>query len=405
VRVDLPRTTLRHGDGRCLFVYGEHGPTTALSAGDGPPHGLHLRHDALTDTWIGVSPARNTRPLTTGAENVSGSASAALNSAEPPPSCPLCPGGPEVPFPYTAATFENRFPSLVLDPPAAPHLEGATAPSAGRCEVVLYTSQHTGSLASLSPVRLASVIAIWADRSQELWQDPEIAHVMVFENRGDAVGATIDHPHGQIYAFDRLPPLTRDRVATLRAHRDTHDRCLSCSVVALDQAAEGRHVLENDSFTVTIPFAARWPYEVHVRARRHGLGRLHQMTADERRDLAHALRGVVTAYDALYERPLPYMMTVMEAPNDDAGAVQDWHLAFEFLPPNRAVDRMKVRASVETATGFFINDTVPERTAHDLIAALAAAGGAPELPVVDIVIEHLPEGAAIAPPGQRRPLG
>lgn len=385
----LTRTTLLHGDGRRLLVYGEHGPATPLSAGDGAPSGLHLRHDVLTDSWIGVSPARNTRPLTTA-------------PGDDTPACPLCPGGPEVPFPYTAAVFENRFPSLVADPPPAPDAEQPTARAAGRCEVVLYTSAHEGSLADLPAHELANVIAIWTDRSAELWADPGIAHVMIFENRGEAVGATISHPHGQIYAFDRIPPLTRDRVDALERHRGAHGDCLSCRVVAADLQATDRHVVENDTFTVSIPFAARWPYEVHVRARRHGLRRLPDATAAERRDLADALRSVVTAYDALYGRPLPYMMTVMEAPEVDGAAVEDWHLAVEFLPPNRAADKLKVRASVETATGFFINDTVPERNASQLADALTSAGGAPDHPVPDVVIDHVV--AQSDPAGSRRPV-
>lgn len=376
MELHLRRETLRHGDGRRLFVYGTHGPATPLSADDDVPTGLHLRYDALTDTWIGVSPARNTRPLTTA-------------PGEEPPACPLCPGGPEVPFPYTAAVFENRWPSLTASPPEEPTLGQPTAPARGRCEVVLYTSAHHGSLATLTPEQLGTVVGIWCDRSADLWAGPDIAYVMIFENRGDEVGATISHPHGQIYAFDRLPPLTRDRVEALDRHRADAERCLTCDTVAADQAATERHVVENDTFTVAVPFAARWPYEVHVRARRHGLRRLPDLTLPERRDLAAAIRAVVQAYDALYDRTLPYMMTVMEAPRVGGGPAEDWHLAFEFLPPHRGADLLKVRASVETATGFFINDTVPERTAPELAAALAAVGGAPDRPVPDVVIDHV----------------
>jgi UDPglucose--hexose-1-phosphate uridylyltransferase len=383
---DVLRTTLRHGDGRRLHVYGDHGPVRPLTAGEGAPTGLHLRHDALTDAWIGVSPARNTRPLTT--------APSAGDRA-----CPLCPGGPEVPFPYTAAVFENRFPSLVADPPPAPTAERATDVARGRCEVVLYTSDDEGSLARLDPAQLALVLAVWTDRSAALWAEPALRYVMIFENRGEEVGATISHPHGQIYAFDRLPPVMRDRVDPLARHRAATGSCLCCELVDADAAATDRHVVETDAFVVAVPFAARWPYEVHVRARRHGLRRLPDLTPSERADLGHALRTVVAAYDALYDRPLPYMMTIMEAPETDDGPASDWHLAVEFLPPNRAPDRLKVRASVETATGFFINDTVPERTAAELVTALREAGGGPTDAVPHVEVrrgeaDHLePSGA------------
>jgi UDPglucose--hexose-1-phosphate uridylyltransferase len=113
---------------------------------------------------------------------------------------------------------------------------------------------------------------------------------------------------------------------------------------------------------VSVPYAARWPYEVHVRARRHGLRRLADLTAEEELDLGLALRDVVYRYDRLFEDPLAYMMVAQEAPEES----DDWHLHFEFSPPNRSASQLKVRASVETATGFFINDTLPEASAHAL---------------------------------------
>jgi UDPglucose--hexose-1-phosphate uridylyltransferase len=111
-----------------------------------------------------------------------------------------------------------------------------------------------------------------------------------------------------------------------------------------------------------VPFAARWPYEVAVRARRHGLGRLADLEPAEQRDLAVALRDVARRYDALFDFQLPYMMVAQEAPRDQP----DWHLAFELYPVHRAPGATKVRASVETALGLFLNDVVPEEAAAQL---------------------------------------
>ena len=224
----LERYELQHGDGRALFLYGRRDPGAVLPtdapAGEWPA--LHLRHDALSDRWVAISPARNTRPQSA---RVGGHAA---------PACPLCVGGPEVPFPYEAAVFENRFPTLLADPPPAPELEGPTAPSHGRCEVVLYTPTHTGSLATLTELELARVVAIWTDRSAELWDDTTNRVVLVFENRGEDVGATLSHPHEQIYALDHLPAPLRYRVDTLARHRTTHETCLSCELVARDDASK-----------------------------------------------------------------------------------------------------------------------------------------------------------------------
>jgi UDPglucose--hexose-1-phosphate uridylyltransferase len=369
---ELARHELRHADGRRLWVYGElHGSLTAppqspaLPQSPAPPQspaapvGIHQRYDAQTATWIAISPARNRRP------NV-----AAAPGPERPSGCPLCPGGPEVPFPYQAAVFENRFPSFVADPPPVAG-RPEVAPALGRCEVVLYTPSHTGSLGTLSPDELARVVAIWRDRTTELWADPGHRYVLAFENRGEVVGATISHPHGQIYAFDRVPPLIESRVAALERHRRTSGGCLGCSLAAAGGAA-GERLLSGDEHVVTaVPFAPRWPYEVHIRVRRHGVRRLADLQPAEAVSFAAALRDVVTRFDRLFGFELPYMMAILEAP--DAPAADDWHLAVEFYPPHRNARQLKVRASVETATGLFINDTQPEETA----AALRAVESAP----------------------------
>jgi UDPglucose--hexose-1-phosphate uridylyltransferase len=347
--MSLERHDLRRADGRALFVYGSLNGSLPDS-GDtiDAPKEIHQRYDLLTDTWVAISPTRNLRPHT---------------SASVEATCPLCPGGPEVPFDYDAAVFENRFPSFVADPPS-PGPDKRRAASAGRCEVMLYTSAHSGSLAGLSARQLARVVAIWRDRSEELWGDRRHEFCMIFENRGGAVGATISHPHGQIYAFDRLPPLIAFRRDALTGYRSDRDACLGCHLGDTETQASDRTVAANATFTITVPFAARWPFEVHVRARRHGLGRLTDLSPAEQVDLAAAIRTVGFRYDGLFGFELPYMMTILEMP----AASPDWHLAVEFLPPHRSGTQTKIRASVETATGLFINDTLPEVSAAMLAA-------------------------------------
>jgi UDPglucose--hexose-1-phosphate uridylyltransferase len=351
--VIVPRHDLCRADGRRLYVYGElRGDLQGDPIQPAPLPALQQRYDALSDTWIAISPARNERP------------NSALEARKRQgAACPLCPGGPEVPFGYQAAVFENRWPSFVATPPPVDD-DARLARSVGRCEVVLYTDAHVGSLATLDGPALARVLAIWRDRSAALWADPAHAFVMVFENRGEAVGATISHPHGQIYAFDRLPPFVAARAAVLTRHRETNATCLSCDVVAADGAAPERWVARGDAFMATVPFAARWPFEVRVRARRHGLRRLTDLEPAEQVELASLLREVVLRYDGLFEFELPYMMVVHEGPAD----VPDWHLSVEFLPPHRSAELTKVRASVETAAGLFINDTLPEQSAARLAA-------------------------------------
>jgi UDPglucose--hexose-1-phosphate uridylyltransferase len=386
----VERYDLRHRDGRWLRVYGHEAPPdvdldAALPPAD--PPAVHQRYNALRDTWVTVSPARNTRPH---------APSAALAASR----CPLCPGGPEVPFPYEAAVFDNRFPSFSSTPPpppAAPSLPGIGSLAdiaLGRCEVVLYTSTHDGSLATLTDAELARVIAIWADRSAELWADPAHKVVLVFENRGPEVGATLSHPHGQIYALDRIPPAVAHRTAALAAHRAATGASLSQAVVDAD-AASDRVLFVDDAFVAAVPYAPDWPFEVHVRARRDGARRLGDLTAEERVSLALALRTVVTAYDTAYAAPMAYMMVVHEAPaGPDGLPVADHRLAVEFLPPHRSAEKLKIRASVETALGVFINDTLPEDSAA-LLRAVAPAVGASARDAIPRV--HLVRAGAASP--------
>jgi UDPglucose--hexose-1-phosphate uridylyltransferase len=342
----LLRHELEHADGRCVFVYGELPEDARLSAGAKLHVGdIHRRLDPLTDEWVLISPHRNVRPNDP-------------ESAEAPDRCPLCPGGLELPFAYDAAVFENRYPSLLAEPPAPPAADGVTAPAGGRCEVVVYTSRHSATFGALTPLELGRLLAIWTDRSRALWEDDRNELVYPFENRGADAGATLAHPHGQIYAFDHLPPITRAKVAAHRRHREQGGGCLGCAVVA----APAREVRENASFAIAVPFAPRWPFEVAVRARRHGLGRLADLSPDEQVDLLGALRDVALRYDALFGEETPYLMTAQEAPRDEP----DWHLAFEFFPLRRSSTATKIRASVETGTGAFLNDVLPEVAATRL---------------------------------------
>jgi UDPglucose--hexose-1-phosphate uridylyltransferase len=361
----LPRTTFELPDGRRIHIYGDVRGAPPADAPHSEPTALHMRRDELTASWIAVSPARNVRPHSSapsGGGTLPGSPAEHFG-------CPLCPGGPEIAFSYEAAVFENRFPSFVADPPPVPDPDDPRyAPSVGACEVVMFTERHEGNFATLTPAETARVIAVWTDRTRELWANSRHAFVMAFENRGAEVGATLSHPHGQIYAFGHLPPIIRQRVVALEEHRAAHGACLSCAVVA-EQRASTRVLAPSEHWAIGVPFAPRWPFEVHVRAVRHGLRRLADLQPDEARSLADALRGVVARYNALFGFELPYMLVVHEAP---AGA-DDWHLAVEFYPPNRSERLTKIRASVETATALFINDTLPELSAERLAAIPLAA--------------------------------
>ncbi len=358
--IPLPRTTFNLPDGRRIHVYGAVRGTPPPRLATVESTGLHMRRDELSASWIAVSPARNVRP------DRSDTSVSGVIPASPAErfECPLCPGGPELAFSYEAAVFDNRFPSFVpLPPPVPDPADPRYGASLGKCEVVMFTERHEATFATLTAEETARVVAVWTDRTRELWRDGRFAFVMPFENRGKEVGATLSHPHGQIYAFGHLPPQIERRVAALADGRARTGGCVSCRVVA-EQLVSGRTVHDDPHWAVGVPFAPRWPYEVHVRAIRHGARRLADLAPAEARSLARALHVVAERYDGLFGFELPYMMVVQEAPAD----ADDWHLSVEFLPLHRSARLTKIRASVETATLLFINDTLPEASAAQLLA-------------------------------------
>ncbi len=289
--------------------------------------------------------------------------------------CPLCPtreGHPptEIDRPdFDIAVFQNRFPSLRPDPPP-PAVEGTALtpvePAVGECEVVVYTPQHEATLSGASLERLRHLIAVWAHRTLELGARDQVAYVFVFENKGEAIGVTLHHPHGQIYAYPHIPPIVGREVDAGRRHRARAGggACLWCDVAEQERADGRRVVVESDGWLVGVPFFARWPYEVHVTPRRH-VGWLHELDAREVDGLARALKTLLLKYDALFGFSLPYIMAVHQRPTD-GGDHDGFHLHIEFYPPNRTETKLKYLAGSEAGAGAFINDTLPEETAPRL---------------------------------------
>ncbi|HEX9968985.1 MAG TPA: galactose-1-phosphate uridylyltransferase, partial [Acidimicrobiales bacterium] len=275
--------------------------------------------------------------------------------------CPLCPGGLETPDPYDIVVFDNRFPSLTAVPPR-PTVEGTdlydVAPAVGATEVVVYTPEHTATLADLPTEHVARIVDVWAHRYAELGARDEVAYVFVFENKGEAIGVTLHHPHGQIYAYPEIPPVARLELETGKAHLAEHGACVVCEVVARERADGVRVVARNRTFLAYVPFAARFPYEVHVTAYRHATSLL-DLTDFEREDLAELLSLVARAYDGLFGFSLPYVMSVHQSPTDDGEWLDVAHFHVEFTPIHRTAQKLKYLAGSELGAGAYINDTVP----------------------------------------------
>ncbi len=292
--------------------------------------------------------------------------------------CPLCPtraGGfpTEVPESnYDIVVFENRFPSLRPQPeiPAVESTKLYTVePSQGVCEVVLYSPNHVSTLATEPVEQIDKLVKVWTDRFQELGALDFVKYVFIFENKGEAIGVTLHHPHGQIYAYPFVPPRIARELEQSRAHHEQTGRCLVCDIVSEERCDARRIVAENLSFVAYIPFFARWPYELHIASLRH-LQALTDMNRAEQRDLAELLKVVLVAFDRLFDLSFPYMMVIHQRPTD-AGLYDYYHFHIEFYPPLRTATKLKYLAGSETGAGMFINDTLAEEKAAELRSHIA----------------------------------
>ena len=356
-------------DGRDLFYYDD--PDTTLGAERGidqraldpRPATATMRQDILTGDWISIAAARQNRAF--------------LPPAELDPLSPQTPTNPsEIPSRYDVAVFENRSPSFGPalsaahgDAPEAPNPPrglddldalglGSVRTSVGRCEVVCFSPEHTGSFGTQSVTRARTVIEAWADRTAALSALPGVEQVFPFENRGEAIGVTLPHPHGQIYAYPYVTPRTRRLVENIsRTSPDLMQR-------VLDFEQDGsRVILAGEHWTAYVPFAARWPIEVHLMPHRH-VPDFAEATDTERDELAGLYLRLLRGIDALYDTPTPYIAAWHQAPVNVARDTVRMHL--EITSPRRAADKLKFLAGSEAAMGAWIGDIPPEDAAARL---------------------------------------
>ncbi|HEV7146601.1 MAG TPA: galactose-1-phosphate uridylyltransferase [Pedococcus sp.] len=322
-----------------------------------------IRYDALVGDWVAVAGHRLNRTF-----------------LPPKDECPLCPTGTgtvpsEVPeSSYDVVVFENRFPSYApvagdVAPPAGPAELFRAAPANGRCEVVCFTSDHDSTFADLTPARARTVIDVWADRTVELGALPGVEQVFCFENRGREIGVTLGHPHGQIYAYPTIPQRTRDLLRRAQEHHTETGRRLGADVLAAELANGDRVVIASPHWTAYVPFAARWPVEVHLAPTRDVAG-LPDLDDAERDDLALVYLDLLGRLDRYYAAPdgspirLPYIAGWHQAPVRQGRDVSRLHL--QVMSVLRAPGKLKYLAGSESGVGGWVNDVPPEAIAARL---------------------------------------
>jgi UDPglucose--hexose-1-phosphate uridylyltransferase len=285
--------------------------------------------------------------------------------------CPTRTGGfeTEVPLPeYDIVVFENRFPSLNM-PPLEPEVQGSAVvpvrPSSGICEVICYSSDHDATFATMPEGQVRKLTRVWQDRYIELAALDAVEYVFIFENKGAQIGVTLSHPHGQIYAYPFIPPVPAAELLAEREHFESAGRSLFADWLAWELEEEtGRRVVDgNEDFVALVPFFARYPYEVHVVARRE-VPSLREMDWRELDSLGAILQSVARRYDRLFGFSLPYIMAMHQAPPRLPDLWTRFHV--EFYPPNRTAEKLKYLAGSEAGAGAFINDVLPETAAQRL---------------------------------------
>ncbi|WP_104193306.1 galactose-1-phosphate uridylyltransferase [Cryobacterium sp. Y82] len=357
-------------DGRDLVYFDD--PDTALSPNRDPDlrepavraTTATMRQDPLTGEWVSIAANRQDRVF--------------LPPANLDPLAPQSPGNAsEIPSNYDVAVFENKSPSfgpLLADasPVDLADLDrigiGRTRTSVGRCEVVCFSPEHEGSFASLSVIRARTVIEAWAERTHVLSQLPGVEQVFPFENRGEQIGVTLRHPHGQIYSYPYVTPRTQRLVDSL----DRYGATLFADILASEQSSD-RMILRGEHWSAFVPFAARWPIEVHMLPHRQ-VPDFAETSLAERDELAVLYRRLLRGIDAIYSTPTPYIAAWHQAPVRVHRA--DIRLMLQLTSPRRAEDKLKFLAGSEAAMGAWIGDVTPEDAAATIRAAVARAAEA-----------------------------
>lgn len=312
-----------------------------------------LRWHPLTQDWVMIASHRQARPQM------------------PKDWCPFCPDSGKVPPDYEVYEYDNDFPALSQQPPVPDDVANGffrTAPAYGKCEVILYSPGHTITLPELSDAHVEKLVDLWCQRFDALRADEKIKYIFLFENRGDVVGVTMPHPHGQIYGYPFVPKKLQLELKSSREYLAEKGKCLFCDMLEEEKKDGRRIIFQNDDFTVFLPFFTEYPYGVYIMSNAHKQY-ITDFTPGERASLAVTLKHTVGMLDALFDYKFPYMMCMHNAPVNGEDVSDSYHFHIEFFPPMRSAEKVKFNASSETGAWAHCNPTCPEQTAEELRAA------------------------------------
>ena len=357
------RSDLKLSDGRTIRYY----DSTAVirDASDKRPKVDQsqigeLRLDPLVNEWTIVAAHRNNRVF-----------------YPPKELCPLCPTAKdasddrftEIPDSnYEVVVFDNRHPSLISPSGdwALPDLAGPDTDSnsaAGKCEVICFTSEHNKSFKDLDLQQLKTLMTAWVDRTSELSAKSYIEYVGLFENRGKEVGVTLHHPHSQIYAYPFVPPRIEKMLAAANKYFDSTGKILLEEIVARELRDKKRIIIENSDWVAYVPYAARYPFEIHV-APKKSAADLAELTDEQINSWPEISSKILKKLDGIYGSAMPYVAAWYQAPTRKSRDVMRVH--WQITCVRATPEKLKYLAGSESAMGAFVADQTPERAAEIL---------------------------------------
>ncbi|HKV42885.1 MAG TPA: galactose-1-phosphate uridylyltransferase, partial [Blastocatellia bacterium] len=324
------------------------------------------RWHPLREEWIIVAAHRQNRPWS--GETFPPEESVILDYV---PDCYLCPGNLRVSGKrndtYTTTfVFDNDHPCVGMDAPPIPEPPGEiyrNRRATGIARVVCYSPRHSLTLAELEVCEINQLLQVWQEQYRDLGSREEINHVLVFENKGEVVGVSNPHPHCQIYGTNFVYKTIEIEARVSQAHLGATGRVLFQDILRAEREAGRRIIVESDASTAFLPYFARYAYEVYVAPKRT-VPSISALNEAELRDFAGVLKKLLVKMDNLWRMPLPYVMTLHQAPTG-GGDYPGFHYHIEIHPPLRRPNLLKYLAGPEIGGGNFLSDTSPEEKAQE----------------------------------------
>lgn len=308
-----------------------------------------IRRNPFTGEWIIYSESRQTRPDRE--EKI----------------CPLCLGSEEVPSFHKPFRLPNKYPSLYSEGDSRIKKNGdffEKTDSYGFCELVVYTDEHNGRFYKLPIESIMDIFQAWNQATKEYSTKENINYVLPFENYGIDVGASLIHPHGQIYAFSIVPEKINKEIERIIDYQKKNNECMSCTYIRTEIEQKERIIFEDDNLIVLIPYYARYAYDIYIYPKRH-MNFLFQATQRELESFAQILRALIITLNTYFNKEISYSLSLIQAPLKKADKAS-FHMYFKLHTPQRNEKSLKILGAVESTLDFFINGTFPETAVENI---------------------------------------